>query len=140
MNVTALLQADRWLGVPLCFTLTVVRTLLGRPIPDCSRPPRSILLVKLAEQGSTVLAYAALQRAVEIAGRENVYFIALADNRFILDVMAIIPERNVIAISFKNLPGLVNSALSAIRRLRRLQLEAAVDMEFFSRGTAALAF
>jgi ADP-heptose:LPS heptosyltransferase len=140
MNVKALQRADQWLGVPLCFGFSFVRALLGRSAPDCSRPPRSILFVKLAEQGSTVLAYAALRRAVEMAGRDNVYFIALEDNRFILDLMGVIPEKNVITISFKNVPTLLRSAVAAIRQLRSLRLEAAVDLEFFSRGSAALTF
>ena len=140
MNVKALQRADQWLGVPLCFALSLLRALCGRSAPDCSRPPRSILFVKLAEQGSTVLAYAALRRAVELAGRENVYFIALEDNRFILDLLGVIPEQNVITVSFKNFPALVRSALGAIRRLWRLKLDAAVDLEFFSRGSGALTF
>src|SRR5581483_7646817 len=103
MNVKALQRADRWLGVPLCFVLTFARLLFGRRAPDCSRPPRSLLFVKLAEQGSTVLAYAALRRAVELVGRDQVYFIAFDDNRFILDVLGVIPESNVITVSAKNL-------------------------------------
>ncbi|HKZ17819.1 MAG TPA: glycosyltransferase family 9 protein [Geobacteraceae bacterium] len=140
MNVRALQLIDRWLGVPLCFVLTVVRVIFGRRPPVCFLPPRRILFVKLAEQGSTVLASLALRRAVEIAGRENVYFITLDDNRFILDLLGIIPEQNVITVSFKNFSEIVLGGLSAIRRLRALKLDAAVDMEFFSRGSAALAF
>jgi len=138
MNVKALQRADRWLGVPLCFLLSLARAVFGRSAPDCSQPPRSLLFVKLAEQGSTVLAYAALQRAADMVGRENVYFIVLEDNRFILDVLGVVPEQNVIHVSFKSLPGLMTGALRAIRRLRRLKLDAAVDLEFFSRGSAAL--
>ena len=140
MNVTSLQFADRWLGVPLCFLLTGWRKLTGRAAPDCSCPPRRILFVKLAEQGSTVLAYAALRRAVEIAGRENVYFIALDNNRFILDVLGIIPEANVVTVPYQNFASLALGGLSAIRRLRALDLDAAIDMEFFSRGSAALSF
>jgi len=138
MNVKALQRADRWLGVPLCFLLSLARAVLGRSAPDCSQRPRSLLFVKLAEQGSTVLAYAALQRAADMVGRENVYFIVLEDNRFILDVLGVVPEQNVIHVSFNSLPGLMTGALRAIRRLRRLKLDAAVDLEFFSRGSAAL--
>jgi ADP-heptose:LPS heptosyltransferase len=129
-------------GVPLCFLLTIVRFLFGRSAPDCSRLPYSILFVKLAEQGSTVLAYPALRRAVEIAGRNNVYCVVLEDNRFILDTLGIIPEENVITISFANghVHGFVRSALAAIRKLRALKLDAAIDMEFFSRGSAALTY
>lgn len=138
MNVKALQRADRWLGVPLCFLLGLARAVFGRSAPDCTRPPRSLLFVKLAEQGSTVLAYPALQRAAATVGRENVYFIVLEENRFILDVLGVVPEKNVITVSFENLPGLMAGAIAAIRRLRKLKLDAAVDLEFFSRGSAAL--
>jgi hypothetical protein len=62
---------------------------------------RQILFIKFAEHGSTVLAYPAICRATEMVGRQNVYFVVFEDNRFILDVMEIIPEQNVITISTK---------------------------------------
>ena len=39
-----------------------------------AEPVRKILLIKMIEQGATVLAYRAIERAVEMVGRENVYF------------------------------------------------------------------
>jgi ADP-heptose:LPS heptosyltransferase len=140
MIVATLQKADRWLGIPLCFALTCVRGLLGRSAAPAFAPLRNILLVKLAEQGSTVLAYAALRRAVELVGRENVYFITFEDNRFILDVLDVVPEANVITVSFDTFPALMRSTLGAVGRLRRLDLDGAIDMEFFSRGSAALTF
>lgn len=139
MNVKALQRVDRWFGVPLCGMLTGVRRGFGRAVPPPSRP-RSILVVKLAEQGSTVLAYAALRRATEIAGRENVYFVALEDNRFILDLLDVIPRENVVTVPVRSPFAFLRGLLSAIRRLRALKLDAAVDLEFFSRGSAALAY
>lgn len=139
MNVKALQQADRWLGVPLCAALTLWRAVFHRAaLPKT--PPRSLLFVKLAEQGSTVLAWAALRRAVEMVGRDNVYFLVLEQNRFILDVLDVIPRDNVIPIRGGSLIGMARSALGAIRRVRRLRPDAAVDLEFFSRGSAALTF
>jgi ADP-heptose:LPS heptosyltransferase len=140
VNVQALVKVDRWLGVPLCFALSAFRRLFGRSAPDCSAPPRNLLFVKLAEQGATVLAVPAIRRAVELAGRDNVYFLVLSENRFILDVLGLIPEGNVITISSESLPAFASSSLAALARLRRLRLEAAVDMEFFSRGSAAVMF
>ncbi len=49
--------------------------------------------------GSTVLAYTAIRRAVEMVGRENVYFVVFAENRFILDLLDLIPPENVFAIN-----------------------------------------
>lgn len=140
MNVRLLQALDRFAGVPLCFCLTLARKLLGSKPPANPTRPRSILFVKPAEQGSTVLAIPAIRRAVEMVGRQNVYFLVFEENRFILDVIGLIPEANVVTIRTVGLLPLATSALKAIRRLRRLRLEAAVDMEFFSRGSAALAF
>ncbi|HEX2855192.1 MAG TPA: glycosyltransferase family 9 protein [Opitutaceae bacterium] len=140
MNVKALQRADRWVGVPLCWGLTVLRTLFSGAAQRGARPVRSLLIVKLAEQGSTVLAYAALRRATEIVGRKNVHFVAFEDNRFILDALEVIPKENVVTVSVNGLPAFLFSMLAAIRKLRRMKFDAAVDMEFFSRGTAALTF
>jgi hypothetical protein len=100
---------------------------------------RSILFVKLAEQGSTVLAHAALRRAVDMVGRDNGFFVCLDDNRFILDALVTIPEQDVITIPSTGICSLLRGVLAAIGKLRRLKPKAVVDMEFFARG-AVLAF
>jgi ADP-heptose:LPS heptosyltransferase len=100
----------------------------------------SILFVKLAEQGSTVLAYSALRRAAEKVGRENVHFLVFRANRFILDALDVIPRENVIAIDDRSLVSMAISSLAAIRRMRRLRLGAAVDMEFFARSSAVFTY
>ena len=112
MNVVTLQKLDRCLGVPLCFLLTLVRRLT--PQPASPSPVRSIVLVKLAEQGSTVLAHPAICRAVEMVGRENVHCLVFEENRFILDVLGVVPQENVVTISFKSFFSLVGSLLRAI--------------------------
>ena len=95
-GILTLQRTDRWVGAALCAILTFLRRIFepaGRPGP---RQVQRILFVKFAEQGSTVLAYPAIRRAIEMAGRENVYFVVFEDNRFILDAMEIIPDGNVI--------------------------------------------
>jgi ADP-heptose:LPS heptosyltransferase len=140
VNVKVLQRVDQWFGVPLCFILSVTRMVFGRFFSTHSGKPRNILVVKLAEQGSTVLAYAALRRATELVGREHVYFFAFENNRFILDLLDVIPKENVVTVPAKGLSPFLLGMLSAIRRVRRLKFDAAIDMEFFSRGTAALTF
>jgi ADP-heptose:LPS heptosyltransferase len=138
---TAKLQKiDRWLGVPTCFLLTRLRRLLERATPAVAIRPRNILFIKLAEQGSTVLAAAAIQRAVEMVGRENVYFAVFAENRFILDVLDLIPAENVFAIDASGFGGLAASACKILRTIRRLRFDAAIDLEFFARSSAAFTF
>jgi len=127
MNVSQLQRVDRWCGIPACFLLTLWRRIFGRKNPSNS-PIRTILFVKLAEQGSTVLAYPAIAAAIQKVGRENVYFIVFDDNRFILDAMNVIPEANVVTIQFVSFGNLLGSILGAVRRLRNLNLDAVIDM------------
>ena len=142
IKASTMRQVDRWLGVPLCLTLTAVRRLLD--YFDDSRvsrePPQRIVFVKLVEQGSSVLACSAIRRAIELVGRENVYFLVFEENRFILDAMELIPSENIIAIRTGGLVQAAVEALRAIGRLRSLGINTAIDLEFFARSSAALVY
>jgi len=140
VGIQTLQRTDRWVGGPLCAILTLLRKICesaGRPGP---RQFRRILFVKFAEQGSTVLAYPAILRAIEMVGRENVYFVVFQDNRFILDAMNVIPEENVVTIATHSPFGLALSALRAVHRFRKIRIDAVIDMEFLTRFSAMLTF
>ena len=102
MKVSAMRRIDRWLGAAVCFLLTALRKckeFAGISESSLKINIRSILFVKLAEQGATVLAYNAISRAIQMAGRENVYFLVFEENRFILDLMNVIPPQNIFTIN-----------------------------------------
>jgi ADP-heptose:LPS heptosyltransferase len=139
-GISTLQWTDRWVGAPLCAILTLLRRIFESAGPPGPRQVERILFVKFAEQGSTVLAYAAIRRAIEMVGRENVYFVVFEDNRFILDVTETIPERNVITIATRSLFGLVAGALRAVLRVRKIGIDAVVDLEFLTRFSAILTF
>lgn len=139
MNVAQMRRVDRWLGMPVCFVLTRLRRWFGRD-PEPGRRPQSILFVKLAEQGSTVLAQDALAAACDRVGRDNVWFLLFEENRPILDLMGLVPQRNIIAIRTGGLLRTVLGAVSALWRLRRARIDAVIDLEFFARSSAALAY
>jgi hypothetical protein len=136
MKMSMLRRIDQWVGMPLTLGLTLVRKSFGWLLPDASGPIRSILFVKLAEQGSTVLAYTAIERAAEMVGRDNVYFLAFDNNRFMVDALGIIPRDNVITIDESNMFVAIVSSLRAVARIRRDSIDAAIDMEFFARSSA----
>ena len=139
-GISTLQRTDRWIGAPLCAFLTLLRRIFESAGPPGPRRIQRILFVKFAEQGSTVLAYPAICRAIEMVGRENVYFVVFEDNRFILDAMEIIPDGNVITIATQSLFGLGASALRAVLRVRKIGIDAVVDMEFLTRSPAILTF
>ena len=139
-GISTLQRIDRWIGVPLCAILTLLRRIFESAEPPGPRQVQRILFVKFAEQGSTVLAYPAIRRATEMVGRENVYVVVFEDNRFILDVMEIIPDGNVITIATQSLFALAAGALGAVLRVRKIGIDAVVDMEFLTRFSAILTF
>jgi ADP-heptose:LPS heptosyltransferase len=132
---------DRWIGMYVCGLLSLVRRLSGSSdAAKVARKPKRILFVKFAEQGSTVLAYHAIRRAIEMVGSANVYFLVFKENRFILDVMHLIPHENVITVGHRNFFHAGLQALFALKRIRELRIDAAIDLEFFSRSSAALTY
>ncbi len=131
---------DRWVGVPVSLVLTLFRRAgdILSHVPD--NKPRRIVIIKLVEQGATVVAAPAIERAAEIVGRENVFFAVFAQNRPILDLLGIIPSENVVEIRENSLITVALDTLRAVVTLRRASVDTAVDFEFFSRFSAALAY
>src|SRR5438874_13802420 len=132
VGISTLQHTDRWIGIPLCAILTFFRRIFEAMGPPGPRRVQRVLFIKFAEQGSTVLAYPAIRRATAMVGRENVYFVVFEDNRFILDVMDIIPEQNVITISSKSPYTLSIGAFRVVLRVCMFAIDAVIDMEFLT--------
>jgi ADP-heptose:LPS heptosyltransferase len=142
MNPRTVRLIDVWLGKPICFVLTALRRVGSRMAPPRGPVPpvRKILLIKMIEQGATVLAYRAILRAVELVGRENVYFMVFKENRFIFDLLDLVPAENVMEIRSKEPLLLMLDLMRMTLRARRAGIDATVDMEFFSRASAIIGF
>ncbi len=134
--VTQMQRVDGLLGPILCFLATCLRYLAPERSPQ--GPPRSIVFIKLSEQGATVLAGAALREAVRRAGREQVYFVTFTGNREILDLMDVIPRENVIELASGSVLAFLRGVLQLILHFRRLRPQAAIDLDFFTRASALL--
>ena len=140
-RVRLLQRIDRWAGIPTCFALTLVRrTSDVFRHRDLAAPPKRILLLKLTEQGSTVLAHDAIRRAIELVGKGNVFFAVFEENRTILDILGLVPDENVFAIRTSSAAAMLRSAWSALRRMRHQNIDTCIDLEFFARSSAALAY
>ena len=140
-NAPLLQKIDRLLGRPVCWALSLLRAVGdGFHRTDALTPGRSILFVKLAEQGSTVLAHDAIRIAVARVGRANVYFLVFEENRFIVDVLGLVPAENVFTIRTESAWAMAGSCLNRLREIRRRRIEACIDLEFFARFSAAIAY
>jgi len=139
VRVELLQLLDRWVFSFFCLILTFF-TFPGRLVPLTRKNPKKILLVKLAEQGSTVLAIPAIQSAIQMVGKKNVYAIVFEENRFILDVIGLIPPENIFPVRQESVFSMIGSTLGNLISIRIKQIDAAVDLEFFARFSAAITF
>jgi len=132
---------DRRIGAPVCLLLTLARR-LGEVFGGraAAGGVRSILFLKLAEQGSTVLAHEAVRRAVARVGRENVHFLVFEENRFIVDLIDLVPRENVFTVRTESAWAMMASGVRVLSSIRRRRFSACIDMEFFSRFSAAIAY
>lgn len=136
MKASTIKWLDRKLGIPLCFILSGLNTIL----PKRSKKPKKVIFIKLIEQGASVLAYSSLKFAVEKYGKENVYFLVFSENRFILDQLDVLKAENIIEIKHDHIWSFFKGSFSAIFKFRRIGIDSCVDLEFFSRASAIFAF
>lgn len=138
MNASTIRLVDKWLGIPACAVLTLWRRLFDWRRPD--GPIRRVLVLKLVEQGATVIAYPALKAVVDRVGRDNIFFMVLEENRGILDALDIVPPQNVIAVPKGGAVRTFGGIIGGILRARRERVDAVVDFEFFARSSAVMAY
>jgi ADP-heptose:LPS heptosyltransferase len=138
-NTPLFQRLDRWAGGAACLVCTLLHWLTCW-LPKDGTARRGLVFVKLAEQGSTVLAAAAIQDAIARHGKKNVHFVVFEENRFILDALQLIPVENVIPIKTDGFGQLFASSLAALARIRALHTAELVDLEFFAKATAAFSF
>lgn len=142
MTPTQIRKLDTICGKYMCFFLTGVRRVIDFFSPsDSSKPiPHKVLFIKLIEQGATVLATPAIRRAGEVVGRENVFFIVFEDNREILSILDLLPPENVIIVRQTGFLSFLFDMIRALMKIRRLKIDATIDMEFYARASAIISF
>ena len=141
MEVDTLRILDRFVGIPLCWMCTLFWWLFHRFSRASSPPsPRKILVIKLSEMGSTVLAYPALAELKRRAPNAELFFLVFKNNAAIVEVLELTAAANIITVDYGSIIALVKSGLTAVRRLLAEKIDATIDMDFFSRLTALIAF
>ena len=141
MGIDALRLLDRILGVPLCWLFTVARRLVRLTQPESRLPaPRRVLIIKLSEMGSTVLAYPALNELKQRIPGVELFFLVFKNNAAIVDALSLVPAGNIITVDYGSPGRLLPSGLQAMRRLFKSGIDTTIDMDLFSRFTALIAF
>ncbi|MDI6727157.1 MAG: glycosyltransferase family 9 protein [Smithellaceae bacterium] len=138
MKVDTMRRIDRYLGIPLCFLLSIplaVRRLLARK--ETGKPERT-LFIELSEMGSAILADPAMRYHIEQAGGEA-FFVIFRKNKPSLGLLGTVPQENIFTIRENNLFAFALDSLKFLCWTREKGIDSVVDLELFSRFTALLA-
>ncbi|HYA85456.1 MAG TPA: glycosyltransferase family 9 protein [Nitrospirota bacterium] len=138
MKVDTMRNVDYYIGVPLCFALTIVKKIISL-FSSRGTGPRSknILLIEMSEMGSTILADPAMRKLKRVLNA-NLYFAIFKKNSPSLDLLGTIPKDNIFTLDDSGFLPLASDAFKFLFWARRNRIDAVIDMELFSRFTALL--
>jgi ADP-heptose:LPS heptosyltransferase len=136
MNIELMRKVDYWCGIPLTALMTAWCRVMDRfrhrvALAEVTR----VLFIELSEMGSAILVDPALRT---VAQRHEVYFLIFKRNAASLRIFNTVADANVCTIREDSLVTLAWDTLRFTIWCRRKRIDAAVDLELFSRVTAIL--
>jgi len=140
MNIRNMRRIDYWIGVPLCFLLSLWEFFFRKIFSFRERQPRKILFVELSEMGSAILSYSTLYQARKQFQDAEPFFLIFESNVGSLELLNLFPPKNILTIKDKNFFEFALTAFAALRRIRSLKIDTVIDMELFSRFSAIFSY
>jgi ADP-heptose:LPS heptosyltransferase len=132
---------DRYTGIPLCSMLSLARRVHSSiRVRQILPKPHKVLIIKLSEMGSSVLAYPALAELKNRCPDVQLHFLVFAKNLDILEALKLASSDHFVTVDYRTPWTLLRSGFKALRRLFRERFDTVIDMDFFSRMTALISF
>lgn len=139
MKVDTMRKIDRWVGVPLCFIMSLIIRIstairfMKKKKPDL----RKTLFIELSEMGSAIIVDPAM-RKLQRDGQAELFFAIFEDNHKSLEILQTIPDKNIFKMRSNGLLALAVDVIKFMMWCRRHSINTVIDLELFSRFTALL--
>jgi ADP-heptose:LPS heptosyltransferase len=140
MNIDLVRKIDFWAGIPACWFLTLVNRFIKPLSRRPPQPPQKFLFIELSEMGSAILAYPAMKALKKKYPSAELFFLIFEKNRASVDILKIMPKKNVLVIRDKSLFSFLADCLKVIVRIRQENMDCVFDLELFTRVTALLTY
>ena len=134
---------DFWVGIPLCFVLTIVdrvQRLMGLKRSTANQQPKQVLFIQLAEMGTMVVAYPALRKAQELVPDATLHFLCFGPVRSSVEMLGIIDPANIVTIDNRSAMALVRDTLRFLWVARRRHIDTVINLETFVRYSSLLSY
>ena len=136
-------KIDYWIGIPICFLLTIwykLQRLIGLKNPKYSEKPKNILLIELAEMGSTVIAYPAIKKLKSMYPNANIYFLLFRHIAVSMEILDVIPKENVFTIEAASAFTLARDTIKFMHACRKEKIDTVINLEMFARYSTILGY
>lgn len=141
MKTRTMIRLDHWVGVPLCalaYVLQAPARWLAAWTRRAPREPRRILVVKFLGMGSVLLATPMLRRLRTAHPGATITFLTFRGNADVVSRLPFVDE--VLEVPHGTLLSLFTSVPRLLVDLRRRRFDVAIDLEFYSRLSALMAW
>ena len=134
MRLSTMRRVDYFVGIPLCFVLTLVVRAIGwvRGRPD-GGTPRKILFIELSEMGSTIIASSMIRRVQQRYSQAEHCFCIFRKNAASLRLLGLFREECIFKIRDDSLLHMATDIWRFMRFCRAEQIDTVIDLELFSR-------
>jgi ADP-heptose:LPS heptosyltransferase len=143
LNPNLIRRADRWIGVPICFVLTVISKIVALVTRSDSRsapPPQNVLFIELAEMGSTVLACPAVHLLRTRYPGCRVFFLLFKHIDDSVRVLNLVEDGDILTIDVSNVWRLCRDTARVVLAARRNRIDTVITLETFARFSTILSF
>ncbi|HEY7557669.1 MAG TPA: glycosyltransferase family 9 protein [Candidatus Binatia bacterium] len=143
MEPNAMRKIDYYLGIPLCFVITIFYRLqkgLGFQRIARNEKPRNVLFIELIEMGSTVIAYPAMRELKRRYPDANLYFLLFKQIEETIDLVDVVPRENVMTIDNGSPFSVLRDTVKLMWRCRRQKIDTVINLQMFVRYSAILSF
>ena len=142
MNITPARRIDYWIGIPICFILSMYNKINNffRKEEVLLEEPKKFLFIELSEMGSAILAYPAMRYIKNKYPESEISFLIFEKNRPSVDILRIIHTQNVYTIRDNSFLVLFKDSINILSKIRAEKFDVVFDLEFFTRITSILTF
>jgi ADP-heptose:LPS heptosyltransferase len=143
LNPDRMRRIDYWLGIPICFALTVIRRIASTLWPHRSAEvptPENVLFIELAEMGTTVLACPAIHRLRLSYPDCRIFFLLFKHIDESVKVLNLIPDEHVMTIDVSSAWTIARDTLRFMHAARRQRIDTVVNLEMFARFSTILTY
>lgn len=142
MNVNLMRLIDQYLGIPVCFILTIWNRIIRLFGFDRKHPEKTqkILFLQISEMGSAISAYSSLVKTKELYPNAEIYYFIFREMQASVKLLDIIPEKNIYTVTSKSFFKMIFGIMKVSWIMRRKKIDVILDLELFSRMSSILSY